>query len=105
MTKHVGSRISAQVRSHAQKVLKDYSPKEKSLEDVGSKSEITDRQLVDHTNEARTKAAGLNFILNRELLDKLQAKNDEVDYGFGNNQMVQKRQRITSADELVVSQL
>ena len=26
MTQHVGTRISAQVRSHAQKVLKDYSP-------------------------------------------------------------------------------
>ena len=26
VTLHVGTRISAQVRSHAQKVLKDYSP-------------------------------------------------------------------------------
>ena len=26
VTQHVGTRISAQVRSHAQKVLKDYSP-------------------------------------------------------------------------------
>ena len=38
VTKHVGTRISAQVRSHAQKVLKDYSPnshlrkKERALE-------------------------------------------------------------------------
>lgn len=100
----MGSRISAQVRSHAQKVLKDYSPKETSLEDIASKSETTDRKLADHTNEPRANA-GLNYDLKREWLDKLQAWNDEVDYGFGNNQMVQKRQRITSADELVVSQL
>jgi hypothetical protein len=37
VTAHVGTRISAQVRSHAQKVLKDYSPNyqpgESSIED------------------------------------------------------------------------
>ncbi len=43
MTQHVGTRISAQVRSHAQKVLKDYSPhsadKNDSHEDKSAISE------------------------------------------------------------------
>ena len=30
VTQHVGTRISAQVRSHAQKVLKDYSPSQQT---------------------------------------------------------------------------
>lgn len=45
VTQHVATRISAQVRSHAQKVLKDYSPNnlDKDDEEDGSKSEMTDQ--------------------------------------------------------------
>lgn len=39
MTQHVGTRISAQVRSHAQKVLKDYSPNSQANADE-SNSEV-----------------------------------------------------------------
>jgi len=46
VTQHVATRISAQVRSHAQKVLKDYSPNNLDRDDVehGSKSE----DMTDH---------------------------------------------------------
>lgn len=40
VTQHVGTRISAQVRSHAQKVLKDYSPN--SHYNKATKSEVGD---------------------------------------------------------------
>ena len=43
MTQHVGTRISAQVRSHAQKVLKDYSPNNNALADPADKSEMTEQ--------------------------------------------------------------
>ena len=44
VTQHVGTRISAQVRSHAQKVLKDYSPSQQARPDgrERSKSGATD---------------------------------------------------------------
>ena len=53
VTQHVGTRISAQVRSHAQKVLKDYSPGSKPVfieeddDDEGeqSKSENSEQNL------------------------------------------------------------
>ena len=56
MTQHVGTRISAQVRSHAQKVLKDYSPNQDDDVDidyrheVGSKNEMTDQLNTDTLN-------------------------------------------------------
>ena len=40
MTQHVATRISAQVRSHAQKVLKDYSPNQ-------NLSDMNDSEAVD----------------------------------------------------------
>ena len=44
VTQHVGTRISAQVRSHAQKVLKDYSPNSHAQEGHDpSKSEMTEQ--------------------------------------------------------------
>lgn len=42
VTQHVGTRISAQVRSHAQKVLKDYSPEPCSVQCDRSLSSVTE---------------------------------------------------------------
>ena len=50
VTAHVGTRISAQVRSHAQKVLKDYSPNyqpgESSIGDDDSNSYDDDEEDI-----------------------------------------------------------
>ena len=52
VTQHVATRISAQVRSHAQKVLKDYSPNSQNHENGNaskSEDESSDQQEENHS--------------------------------------------------------
>ena len=55
VTAHVRTRISAQVRSHAQKVLKDYSPNSQNgLRDISgadASDEFADGESYSNTNQ------------------------------------------------------
>jgi hypothetical protein len=52
VTAHVGTRISAQVRSHAQKVLKDYSPNYKPSDDE-DQSDDSDDEFSSNIGELK----------------------------------------------------
>ena len=82
MTQYVGTRISAQVRSHAQKVLKDYSPNAqiqyKSGEDSDDSSQFNDSDISDHRgqNTEQGSVGVQSFIIPREHTQKT----DDLNY-------------------------
>lgn len=107
MTRFVGTRISAQVRSHAQKVLKDYSPKNQPYALDDSKSEMTEpphHETISLPRDLTTRTHDHNFGVNRlEIEPGRQGttfNGDIADCLAKNFAQARKRYRKTSGDTI-----
>ena len=76
VTQHVGTRISAQVRSHAQKVLKDYSPNSGALDSRDDVTEQADETLKEQT----IRTYDLNCAANRLEIKAASNRDADDDY-------------------------
>lgn len=77
VTQHVGTRISAQVRSHAQKVLKDYSPNQgTSVKRDDSRADLTSQP--DHESMTLPKEVTVRTDHGAEILPRASDGDDFI---------------------------
>lgn len=82
MTQYVGTRISAQVRSHAQKVLKDYSPKV----NLTSEDNMEESGRGDLTSQFNNETLGLGHHDPRTVEPKIAVEGFEIRPRLGSNE-------------------
>ena len=101
VTQHVGTRISAQVRSHAQKVLKDYSPNSQvNMDDSKSEmSEQPDNESLTNPKEHTTRTDEPIYGINRLTMGAGPASNDDNELMANLNQG-RKRYRATAENSI-----
>ena len=115
VTRYVGTRISAQVRSHAQKVLKDYSPKNPTYPEMASQSEMTDppyHETIALPRDMNTRTYDHNQALQskfdheaRQMGKSSGFTGDMADCLASNIAEARKRFRKTSGDTIDLGQL